>query len=831
MLRITLAGLRAHLLRLLLTALAITLGVGFVAGTFVLTDTMKAGYDRQFTASAGKVSVAVLPKTGELAASTLARLKALPGVQDAQGIIQGDAPLVGKDGRVYGDFPTLGTSIETGALQRNTVTAGHLPQTPDEVVLDRTTARRNGFRPGSHVKVLDRKQTPRDFTVAGLVDFGVDPAATSGGAVGFIPQTAMEMTGRRTFVEIDLKTAHGTNVESVRAAAAQIAGGDAEALTGRQLADRLARTSGLSAKELTVFFLAFALVALFVAALVIYNTFNILIAQRLREMALLRCVGAGRGQIFRGVLTESLVVGLVASAAGVLAGIGLGAGGAALFASASDGPASSVVVTATPIVVGMLIGTIVTLISALMPARAATKVAPVAALRQQTEGPVRGRASVVRLIVGSLIGLAGVLAIAAALLAKPGQGPFLAVLAGGMLVFLGVIALSPMLVGRLSGVIGWLPARYLGVPGALARQNAGRNPKRAAITTIALTVGVTLMTMFSVALASSQATADARLTKEFPVDYQLSTQRGGDTLIPRMIAADLRTKPQIADVAEVQEADGKLSGVDTSIGTMSERSLGHTIKPDVVAGSVTALRPGSVILGEDEAKSLNVGLGRQLSLAAKSGAIPLKVVAIVAADAPIPSVTVSGTDFLRAFGAKDDKTVDVIVRKGVPADVSRAIVNDATRAYPLVKVASAADIKDAFSKAIDQLFVLVGALLGLAIIISLIGITNTLTLSVFERTRESALLRALGLTRRGLKRMLSIEAAIMALIGALIGIVLGSAFGWMALLSVAPEPVLGFPVWRVAAFVLIAALAGVLAAVLPGRRAARTSIVESLAAD
>jgi len=298
-----------------------------------------------------------------------------------------------------------------------------------------------------------------------------------------------------------------------------------------------------------------------------------------------------------------------------------------------------------------------------------------------------------------------------------------------------------------------------------------------------------------------------------------------------MVAADLRAKPQIADVAEVQEADGKLSGVDTSIGSMSERSLGHTIKPDVVAGSIDALGPGSVILAEDAAKSLHLGLGRQVSMAARSGVFPLKVVAIVAADAPIPDVTISGADFTRAFGAKDDKTVDIIVRKGVPTDVSRAIVDDATRGYPFVKVASAADIKDAFSKAIDQLFVLVGALLALAIIISLIGITNTLTLSVFERTRESALLRALGLTKRGLKRMLSIEAAIMALIGASIGIVLGSAFGWMALLSAVPKPVLGFPVLRVVAFVLIAALAGVLAAVLPGRRAAHTSIVESLAAD
>ncbi|MCW2946320.1 MAG: ABC-type transport system involved in lysophospholipase biosynthesis permease component-like, partial [Actinoallomurus sp.] len=261
MLRTTLAGLRAHLLRLMLTALAITLGVGFVSGTFVLTDTMQAGFDQQFTASADKISVAVLPNSGTarhgsgdqtdtgVPASLLTRLKGLPGVQDAQGQVRGDAPLLGKDGRAYGDVPTLGLSIPTGALQRYRLKSGHLPGTPGEVVLDAATAKRTGFRVGDTVQVLDHKDTARTFTVAGLMDFGVDQEIGFRGAVGFTPDTATEMTGRRGFVEIDLKAAPGTTNEQLRDAVAAAAGGSYDVLTSAQLAKRLASSSGMDAGQ------------------------------------------------------------------------------------------------------------------------------------------------------------------------------------------------------------------------------------------------------------------------------------------------------------------------------------------------------------------------------------------------------------------------------------------------------------------------------------------------------------------------------------------------------------------------------------------------------
>jgi putative ABC transport system permease protein len=834
MLKTTLAGLRAHLVRLVLTALAITLGVGFVSGTFVLTDTMKSGFDQQFTASADKVSVAVLRKGHDeqmIPASLLARIRALPSIQDAQGQVRGDAPLIGRDGKVYGDIPTLGLSIPTGPLQRYQLKAGRLPTASGTVVLDTQTARRNGVKVGDTVKVLDRASSPQAFTVSGLMDFGVDGEIGYRGAVGFAPATATTMTGERGFTEIDLKAAPGTGDDRLRAAVAAAAGGSYDVVTSAQLAKRLSASSGVSPDQIGIFFLAFAIVALFVSALVIYNTFNILIAQRTREMALLRCIGATKGQVFRSILTESVVVGFVASALGVVAGVGLGAGGAAIFATADNASAGPLTVSATPVIVGMVAGMLVTLVAALLPARAATRVPPIAALNRQLEGPVKGRAGLVRIIIGLLAALLGLALMGLALVSPPGQEAFMLVMGGAMAIFFGVVALSPLIVRWLGALVGWLPARLMGAPGRLARENAGRNPKRAAITTIALTVGVTLMTMFSVALASTQATADAKLTEQFPVDYQLTTQLGSDRLIPRQVAADLRTKPQLADVIEQREATGRLSGHKLDIGAISDRALGRSIKPKVVAGSIVDLAPGTVALEESEAKSLGVGVGRELSLTTGAGTLPLKVAGIFSGNSPAPSVTITETDFDRAFGAKDDKAIAVMVRKGASADASRQVIDQVTKAYPMVKVASLTDLKDQYTKALNQLFVLVGALLGLAIIISLIGIANTLTLSVVERTRESALLRALGLTKRGLRWMLSLEAVIMAVIGALLGVALGTGFGWAALSANTDGAVLSFPVLRVLAFILLAGMAGLLAAVVPSRRAARASIVESLAGD
>jgi putative ABC transport system permease protein len=827
MLRTTLAGLRTHVLRLALTALAISLGVAFISGTFVLTGTLQASFDQQFTAAADTVSTAVLPRgdDDEVPSATLVTVRGLPGVRDAQGQVRGDAPLLGKDGRAYGDAPTLGISIATGPLQRYTVAEGRTPGAPDQVVLDQVTARRTGYGVGDAVQVLDRAGRPRAFTVAGLIDFGVDEEIGFRGAVGFTGPVAAEMTGRRGFAEIDVLAAPGVSDERLREVVAAAVGPSYETVTGAQLADKKAAQAGTDITLVTLLFLTFAFVALFVAALVIYNTFNILIAQRMRELALLRCVGATRAQVFRGVLLESSIVALGASIVGVLGGIGLGAGAARIFA-ADAGP---LVLSPVSFVIGLVVGLAVTVGSALLPARAATRVPPVAALRQPTES-VKGWAGVARIVIGSLFAVSGLAVGGFALASEPGMGPLVMVLVAGALIFLGVIAFSPLIVLVATRLIGWGPARLLGVPGRLAGDNARRNPRRTAITMIALTVGVTLMTMFSVALASMQATADVALTKQFPVDYRLAAQVGSDRLVPRAVADRLRGQPQVAGVTEVRTADAEVNDRAAEVSSVSRGSLGRTIKPEVTAGSLAALKPGAVALLNGTAKRFGVSPGQTVSLRTARGDVALEVAAVfIADDVPIPSIVVDESDFERFFGVRDDTEVYVVVKPGVSADESRRVIDAAVQPYPMVKVASAADVKDQFTDALNRIFVLVAALLALAIIISLIGIANTLTLSVAERTRESALLRALGLTRGGLRRMLSTEALITSVIGALIGVTLGTVYGWAALSTVQRDAVLNFPAMRILAFILLAAIAGVLAAVLPARRAARAPIAASLA--
>jgi putative ABC transport system permease protein len=445
---------------------------------------------------------------------------------------------------------------------------------------------------------------------------------------------------------------------------------------------------------------------------------------------------------------------------------------------------------------------------------------------------VKGRAGVLRVIVGALLGAAGIGVAVLALTSKPGQTPFLMVMVAGALLFLGVIALSPLIVRALSGIVGWPSARIFGVPGRLALANSRRNPKRAAVTTVALTVGVTLMTMFSVALTSVRSTADSSLRDRFPVDYQLSTQTGDDD---RPIAGDavarLRAKPEFSAVIEVRTASATVGGHKEDVGSMTQRFLGRDLKPKVTAGSLTDLRPGAVVLHQRRASGLGARVGGTVSVRTRQGTANLRVAAIVSGESILPDVLLNETDFTRSFGTKDPEQVYLIAKPGVSTVSSRAAVDDALKAYPAVRVQSAADIKDQLSKALEQVFLLVAGLLALAIVISLIGIANTLTLSVVERTRESALLRALGLTRRGLRRMLSLEALIISLIGALIGVVVGTALGWAAISAALDGAVLGLPVARILLFIALAAVAGVTAAIMPGRRAARASIVESLAAE
>ncbi|MEU6718157.1 FtsX-like permease family protein [Nonomuraea sp. NPDC046802] len=827
MLRTTLAGLRAHRLRLLLTALAIMLGVGFIAGTFVLNDTVEAGFAQRVTADAGKVDVVVLPGKpgGLLDERVLRRVRALEGVREAQGLVRGPAPLLGKDGKTVGYAPTTAMSVVRGPLDRADIVSGTGPGTDDgAAVLGENTARAQGFTVGDTITVLDHERNPHDFRLVGLLDPGVDQELAFTGALGFTTATAQRMTGAKGYREIDVA---GDGPGLTQAVAAAVGGGHV-VKTGAELADDLARAAGVETRMFTLGLLLFGVVAMMVAALVIYNTFNILIAQRTREMALLRCIGATRGQVFGSVLLESATVGALASVLGLVIGYGL-ASATLTVLDALDAPLpTDAAVTLSPatIVIGLAVGLVVTVCAALLPARSATRVAPIAALRSQVEEQTfrMGRARVLSaaffLLAGTGTTCAGVLVL------EPGQQiSLLVVMGGGALTFLAVLILGPVLVKPLSALVGWIPRRLFGVPGRLAVDNSGRNPRRAATTTVALTIGVTLMTLISVVTASTRLTMTAKLDEQFPVDYLLASQER-DPVIPRSVATELRERPELASVLQIREAKATVAGKAFDVGTYS-----GPMRPYITSGSMDGFGAGQVALDENAAKALGVAVGASVSLkTSEAGTVPLKVMAVLdGSQSSLPPVTVAEEPFETYFGAVPDSRVLVNVKDGVPPEQARKVVDAAVADYPVLRVSSSTEVRGQFDETLDMMLMIITGLLGLAILISLLGIANTLSLSVHERTRESALLRALGLTRPQLRGMLSVEALVLGLIGALVGVVLGGVFGWAAMMAMLDGAVLSVPVGQIVLFVALSGVAGVLAAVLPARRATRTSIVGSLA--
>ncbi|SNS64222.1 putative ABC transport system permease protein [Streptosporangium subroseum] len=836
MLRTTLAGLRAHKLRLLLTSLAIALGVGFIAGTFVLTDTIEVGFSQKFSAAADKVDVSVLPVRGEstgvarpMSGAVLEKIRAVGGVADAQGLVQGTSALIGKDGKAAGDVPTAGISIPEGSLNRTSITSGAAPKTATQAVLDENTAEARGFKIGDTVAVLDSKNARHEFTVVGLFDAGLDQQLLYSGAVGYTTETAKAMTGAKGFKEIDVLASEGVTQEAVRGSVAAALGTGYQVRTGEQYAADLARSNGADTQLLTLGLLMFGLVAMFVAALVIYNTFNILVAQRTREMALLRCIGATRGQVFGSIVLESAVVGLLSSVLGLLLGYGLGAGALAVLAGAGTSLPStgSAALTTRTIVLGLLIGLVVTVGAALLPARSATKVAPIAALRSQVEEHTF-KAGLFRVIFAALLLVVGVGATVAGVGMVPGEVALLAVAAGGSFVFLAVLVLGPVIVKPLGAFVGWLPAKLSGVPGRLAVDNSRRNPKRSATTTVALTVGVTLMTLIAVLTGTMRVTFTQQLDDQFPVDYMVQTQDRGSGL-PRALAEDLRTRPELTSVVASRETSAKIGDKEYQVGAFT---AGSDFRPKLDAGSIDVLKPGTAVVSDYDLKQLGVKVGDRIPVrTTEAGTVDLTIVGTFdSGESNLTGVTVPAEEFDRYFGPVDDSWVMINAKDGVSPEQARKAVDAAAQPYPTAKVASSTELRGAFDETLDMMLMIITGLLGLAVLISLLGIANTLSLSVHERTRESALLRALGLTRPQLRRMLVVEALILGLIGALVGVVLGITFGWAAGQTLAADVVFQLPVLQILAFVALSGLAGVLAAVLPARRAARASIVGSLAA-
>ena len=835
MLRATFRSLLARKLRLLLSATAIVLGVSFVAGALTLTDTLGKVFDNLFTDVSAKTSVVVrgtkvfeggshgdaqrLPVPVKL----LTTLRSADGVAGATGDVSGYAALLDRKGKVVGTSgaPVLGVNFDANpATSGFTLRAGRAPVGPTDVALDATTAKESSFAPGDTVTVLLRSGR-RTLTVSGVFGFGKNDNLAGAKIIAFGQAIAEEELGRPgEYDVVRLAAVRGVSDTALRDRVRALLPRGTEAVTGQESASETSKQIKDALGFFNVFLLVFAAVALFVGAFLIFNTFNILVAQRQRELALLRALGASRGQVTRSVLVEGLVVGLLASAIGLGAGVGVAAGLRALISSFGGAlPSGPLIVTTRTVIAAFAVGILVTLLASLLPARRASAVPPIAAMRDAAIPESSLRRS---LVIGSVLLLLGVLLVAKGL---TGNLPLLGV--GALLSFLGVAGLSPLLSRPASRLLGWPLAR--GVPGRLGQLNAMRNPRRTASTAAALMIGLALVSAVSVLGASTKASVVKIVEGAVGADLVVQ-QKGFARGFSPTVTQSVRSAPGVARVDVLRFEQAKVGKAVTFVTAVPAESIGRTITLTRKAGDLS-LSPGTLLLSDKEAKDRALRPGDSVQVTFGRGSTQtLRVAGTYLANQLV------GPYLLDQFASQQftnrlDSVLLVEARKGVSAEQVRASVDRVVAAEPTVEVLNRAEFTKSTTSQIDTVTTIITILLGLSILIAVLGIVNTLALAVIERTHELGLLRAVGLSRRQTRRMVTVEAVIVSVFGALLGIGVGSVFGIAFQRALADQGIdqLSFPAGRLVVFVVVAGLAGVLAALLPARRAARLDVLRAIA--
>lgn len=849
MLRSTLAGVRARATRLLLSSAAIVLGVAFVTGTLVLGDAIQADMEDSFARQARNVDVLVrlsddipIPDEEEepnkVVVTQLDTVRRVDGVDSAEVRTSALTHYLNPKGKAT-QAAAVVLPGDDRLVPMDTV-EGRLPQSDTEVGISQRIATAHDLTVGRQLELLDGEGNRHSFTVSGIFEQAPQRGMLYLSDQIALRPEALDSLGVENWSvgEIAVIAANGVDpavlADRVRAALGKPY---LEVLTGDEfIRMQLESLAGQAASGFTQVLLSFAALALVVAAMVIHNTFTILLTQRTRELALLRCIGAGRGQVFRSVLLEALVMGLVASAVGLAAGLGLSAAlQAGLAVLEGEGIRDSIrlPLTGQTVLVGMLTGVLVTVASAVLPAWRATRVPPIAALRTLPDSAEEvARTGWLRRITAVVFALGGV---ALAVLANraSGEGSLLIAGVATAALLIAVVALGPVVVGPLNRLLGPLPTALFGVPARLAATNAGRNPRRTAATTSALLVGVTIVTMATVVAHSVKQAVAQALREEFPTDVQVVSSVW-DVNLPDSLPGQLSALPEVELAVPIVEGAvmlGEHSGLLLGIDPVTPPSM---LEITMVEGELRRLEPGTVSLASEAAAEAGIGVGDQVRLTADEQEHTLRVAALHSDDQQHMAI-VSLDTFRRMIpGVEGVHSVLVDLRDGVDAGAGRAAVERVTDPIPVAQVISEADSAQEMSKQVDQLLALVWALLAMAVVIALFGIANTLTLSVLQRTRESALLRALGLTRGQLRLMLFVEAVLMSLMGVVLGLTLGGIGAWVTTTALSNEKIsvpLTVPYTQLAVLVLVTLVAALGAAVLPARRAARTSVVSALAAD
>jgi putative ABC transport system permease protein len=835
----------AHKLRLALTALAIVLGVTFISGTFVLTDTLHNTFTTLFGHIYQNVDFEVRGKAAfssnnggagsgrkPIPQSIATSVRHVHGVAYAEGTVNGFAQFVAPDGKAIsnGGAPTLGFSYDPNSqLAPLRLSQGTAPTTSHDVVMDAGTAQKYHFKVGNHVRVL-LLGPPQTFTVSGIVTFGTANNLAGATIAAFKLPVAQRLFGEvGRYDAIDILTSPGADKSTVQHAIAATLPKGVEVVTGQTVANEQSNDINQSLSFFSTALLVFAFISLFVGGFTIFNTFSITVGQRTRELALLRIVGASRRQVFRSVLAEAVIVGTVAS----LVGLGLGVLAAVGLEALLKGfgitlPSGSLVFEGRTIVVALLVGVGVTVVSAVGPARRAVRIPPVAALadyRAEEEESSRRR-----IVVGSVVALLGIASLAFGL-----TEPAIELVGlGAFAIFIGIGMLAPVVARPMASVIGRPLARLFGIAGKLGRENSMRSPRRTAQTASALMVGLALVATIAVFGASLSKSATSSVDNAVSANYIItSSAQGGAGGFSNSVSSAAAKVPGVTAVSTVYQGAFEIRRALSNLTAVSTSHLPSTIILRMDSGhGAPSLAAGQLLIDTNTANSKHLSVGSVVPVTfSQTGSTTLRIGGIFKPNALLGSYVVGDRYFLAHFD--NPLPVAVLLQTENGSSASAKAVDRGLSAYPNLKIQSRAAFEKTQQQQISQLLGLVYALLALAVLIALIGIVNTLMLSVFERTHEIGLLRAVGMKRRQLRAMIRSESVILAIFGAIIGIIVGTALGAAFAAALKQQGItdIVIPVASLVVFLILSALLGLGAASWPARRAAKLDVLTAIATD
>jgi putative ABC transport system permease protein len=848
--RVALRGLLGRKLRAVLTAIAIVLGVAMISGTYILTDTIKAAFGTVFTTVykntdaivTGKSAIGGNANNGDvvpsLPESLVDKVRNLPGVAEAEGGIGDQAQLVGRNGKVInvGGAPSLAFSVSNnGKTTFNplTLTSGRYPSGPDEVAIDSHTASKHNYAVGDTIGVIARGPV-QQFRITGTVKIG--GVSSLGGATMavFDFPTAQKIFNKQGQVDsINVAGAKNVSPEQLVKEITPILPPTAQVRTGQAEAKKATQDTSGALDIFNYFLLAFGGVALFVGIFVIANTLSITVAQRTRELATLRSLGATRRQVRSSVLLEGFVIGTLASLVGLFLGLGLAKGLNSLFVSLGiDLPQAGTVFATRTIVVALVVGIVITMLASLLPAVRATRVAPIAAVREGAVLPPTRLARFGAPIAGVVIACSLALLLIALFVGGLSTTTRLISLGVGAVgLFLGVAMLAPTLVPPLARVIGWPAARWGGSAGTLARSNVVRNPARTASTAAALMIGLALVTLVGVLAAGLKTRFEGGIDQTFISDYALTAE---DNFTPIGTAAGeaLAKTSGVSAVSSVRAGQARVFGSRLGI-TGVEPNLNEVMHNEWTAGGPSTpaqLGENGAFVSKDYAKKHSLSLGSTLTAETPEGhTLDLTVKGIYNPPKGAPylgDLGISAATFDSVFSNPTNLFTLVNMHGGV-TDANTAALEQSLASFPDAKVQTIDEFKTNQLMGLTLLLNLLYVLLSLSIIVSLFGIVNTLVLTVFERTRELGMLRAIGMSRRQVRRMIRAESVVTALLGAVLGIPLGVVLALMVGKAI-NYPAFTVPWGTLVTFVIAAIVVGLIAAIFPARRAGRLNVLEAL---